>query len=63
MSNIEGIKQANNDVLSRVLNPRNFSHQNTIKYALPTAYTETALELEIKKIVERQGATLDNSMS
>ena len=63
MSNLEGIKMAKNESLGRVMNPRNFTHSNTIKHALPTALTETALELEIKKIVERQSATLDNSLT
>ena len=61
MSNIEGIKQAKNENLSRVMIPRNFTHQRTIAHALPTALNETALENEIKKIVERQSASLSNS--
>ena len=61
MANIEGIKQAKNENLSLMMNPGNFQHDNTIARALPTALTETALEQEIKKIVERQSATLENS--
>ena len=53
LSNIDGIKMAKNESLSRVTNPRHFKHLNTLTNALPTAYTETALEQEIKKIVER----------
>ena len=47
MANIEGIKQARNENLSRVIIPRNFTHDRTLAPALPTALNETALEREI----------------
>lgn len=53
MSNIEGIKMAKNESLSRVIIPRNFKHLNTLTCALPVGFSETALEQEIKLIVER----------
>ena len=62
MANIEGIKMARHESLSRVLMPRNFTHSSTIMSALPEKMDETALEKEIKRIVELQSATIDNSL-
>lgn len=62
MSNIEGIKQAKNETISRVMIPRDYHHHRTIARTLPTALNETALEREIKKIVEKQSATIENSV-
>ena len=53
MANVEGIKLARNESVSKVLVPRNFTHDATIAPRLPESLNETALELEIKKIVER----------
>lgn len=52
MSNLEGIKMAQNESLSRILMPKNFSHESTIPSAMPSGFNETALEKEIKRIVE-----------
>jgi len=61
MANIEGIKLARNESLSRVLMPRHFSHEDTLAAPLPKGFSATALEQEIQRIVERQSATLGNS--
>ena len=53
LANQEVIKLARNESVSRVMMPRNFKHEATLTSELPKALTETALEAEIKKIVER----------
>jgi len=53
LANVESIKLARNESISKVLVPRNFTHDNTIAPMLPQGLNETALEREIKKIVER----------
>ena len=62
MANIEGIKLARNESFSRILMPRNFTHESTLTPHMPQGLNETALEKEIKRIVELQSATIDNSL-
>ena len=61
LANVESIKLARNESLSRVFVPRNYSHDNTIAPALPQGLNETALEREIRLIVQKQNASLDNA--
>ena len=52
MANIDGIRQASNESLSKVLNPKNFSHERSVIPELPRALNETGLEAEIRRIIE-----------